>query len=69
MSEKNPYSSDTPEWQLWENKASNESLFHSYSQDAEASLRKAHAAREKAGKYSVALDVLDRTKENNRDAG
>ena len=62
MSEKNPYSIDTPEWQLWTNKVSNEMLAISYTQDAEASLRKSNDAREKAAKYEAALDVLDRAR-------
>ena len=55
---KNPYDSNTPEWQLFENMASNEALAASAAADSERALRRGAEAREKAELYRVALEKL-----------
>lgn len=55
---KNPYSTETPEWKLWENMKSNESLANTFANEAEAALKKSSIAREKANRFKDALIKL-----------
>jgi hypothetical protein len=58
MAEKNPYASDTPEWQLWENMTSQRSLSQTHASEGEAKMKMSQAAREKADRYEAALNKL-----------
>lgn len=56
--EKNTYTSNTPEWQLFENMRSNEMLVKTYTEDIERYEEKRKDAAEKAERYRKALDKL-----------
>jgi hypothetical protein len=58
MSEKNPYASDTPEWQLWENMTGCLQTMRAYMADAERYTKMAADQREKAARFQVALKKL-----------
>lgn len=55
---KNPYASDTPEWQLFENMKGSEAQERAYYSDADRLTSLAQKAREKADKYREALKIL-----------
>ena len=59
MSEsKNPYPSDTPEWQLFENMVSSARCSTAFATDADCYLEKSSKAREKSEAYRAALEKL-----------
>lgn len=58
MSEKNPYSADTPEWQLWENMQSSYLQASAFAQDADRYTKKAGEARDKGDRFKAALGKL-----------
>ena len=58
MSSSNPYSSDTPEWQLFENAKSAELAARAFAADAERYAKLSQAAREKAERFAAALEKL-----------
>lgn len=60
MSNKNPYSHDTPEWQLWENMQSSLLQASAFARDADEYLKKAAAARERAERFKIALERLSK---------
>lgn len=61
--ERNPYFSDTPEWQLFENIKGSEALARALTADAERATKNAQTAREKAQRYREALAKLDPPRE------
>jgi hypothetical protein len=58
--DKNPYDSETPEWQLWENMTSSARQSLAYAADAERYTKLSQAAREKSEKYRLALARLEK---------
>lgn len=58
MSNKNPYSPETPEYQLFVNMVSQEQLVGTYIKDSERYLELSNKAREKAELYRNALIKL-----------
>lgn len=58
MTERNPYSPETPEWQLFENMKSLELAAAAFQADAERYIQKAADARVKSERYRDALGVL-----------
>ena len=54
----NPYKSDTPEWQLYENMISTERQSLAWAADAERYQKLCVDAREKAARYKAALEKL-----------
>ena len=56
--DKNTYAADTPEWQLFENAISSLRLEQAYLADAERFQKMAQTAREKAQRFSDALEKL-----------
>lgn len=55
---KNPYQTDTPEWQLWERAASLEAQSRAWDADADRLTQKAASARVQAAQYRAALETL-----------
>ena len=58
MSDENPHSPETPEWQLYENMVSNEAQARARAADAGRLQLKSQAARAKAQLYRDALAKL-----------
>lgn len=58
-SNKNPFNSGTPEWQLWENMKHNESLSLSFAKDADRYTQNSYEARLKHQKYAETLRKLN----------
>lgn len=56
--EKNPYDTESPEWQLWENMKSSLLKSLAFANDAERYTRLSQEAREKSERYREALDRL-----------
>lgn len=61
MADKNPHTSDTPEWQLWENMTSCYLQAQAYAADAERYQKLSQTSREKGDKFKVALERLSRS--------
>lgn len=59
---KNPYNSDSPEWQLFENMVGAERLANVNYEDAHRSTQRAAEARAKADRYREALSILEAAK-------
>jgi len=55
---KNPYPSQSPEWQLFEQAIAHDLLARGYAADADRAMLQAAAARESAEAYWIALEKL-----------
>lgn len=58
IDEKNPYSSETPEWQLWENMTSHSLRANAFAEDAIHQQTRSAECREKSALYKKALAKL-----------